>query len=49
MKRVMVIMFIVGLVVGFFGIKAKFTDYKCMSDCLDRGYSYQLCKKICSY
>jgi len=25
------------------------TDYRCMNDCLERGYSYKYCKKACSY
>lgn len=29
--------------------KPQTTDYKCMSDCLDKGYAHGLCKKQCSY
>ena len=28
---------------------ASATDYQCMADCLDRGYMYDFCKRICSY
>lgn len=30
-------------------LTASAVDYKCMSDCLDRGYMYEFCKRICSY
>jgi len=25
------------------------TDYKCLSDCWSKGYSYGYCKELCSY
>ena len=30
-------------------IVVAMTDWTCMSDCQDKGYSYFYCKKICSY
>jgi len=29
--------------------REQMTDYKCMNDCFDAGYSFFYCKKICSY
>lgn len=25
------------------------TDIQCMNDCLDRGYMWSYCRKVCSY
>lgn len=25
------------------------TDYKCMTDCVNQGYQYGYCQKLCSY
>lgn len=30
-------------------IKLFMTDYKCMGDCMAKGYVYGYCQRICSY
>lgn len=30
-------------------IVASYTDFRCVQDCLDKGYDYNLCVKMCSY
>ena len=37
------------MVLTAFAAMARMIDYKCMSDCLARGYLYQYCQRICSY
>lgn len=29
--------------------QSRYTDFACVNDCMARGYSYQLCLKMCSY
>ena len=58
MKNVLRILLAVALVIGFISlgnrlmasdVECSLTDWSCMKDCQDQGYSYMLCKKMCSY
>jgi len=40
---------IAGIVALICEIAYAWTDWKCVQDCLDRGYMYDLCQKVCSY
>lgn len=42
MKRLILVIILAAIVLGY-------VDYNCVRDCLDKGYDYQLCTKMCSY
>ena len=40
---------IILLLVAAAFILCTFTDFRCVEECLNKGYDYQLCAKQCSY